>query len=291
MSAGDVGRYWDSSHASDAAADELLEHPIVQGYVSLRAFGSTRGHMAVAIEEIERRTSPGARMLSVGCGGAGKERAICRALPDRTLLGMDIATETLARMRSEIAEHGPANLELAYGDFNALDLEPNSYDVILGLGAIHHVNALEQFWQQCRRALRPGGVIIAQEYVGPSRFQWTDTQLERANEALREIVPPDQQGDEPVVVRVSADEVAAIDPSEAVRSDEILATCRDSGLEITDYRGAGCGLIQPVLMDRVQRFDPRNWQHNHVLFELFAREDRLIREGAVGDHYAMFVCG
>ena len=44
----------------------------------------------------------------------------------------------------------------------------------------------------------------------------------------------------PISPDLSADEVAAIDPSEAVRSDEILATCRDSGLEITDYRGAGC---------------------------------------------------
>ena len=79
---GDVGRYWDTWHAGDSPADSLLAHPIVQGYLSLRAFGSMRGHVEVAIEEIERRTRPGARILSVGCGGAGKEKAICRALPD-----------------------------------------------------------------------------------------------------------------------------------------------------------------------------------------------------------------
>lgn len=291
MSTDHVGRYWDTWHAGDAPADALLAHPIVQGYLSMRAFGSTRGHVAVAIEEIERRTRPGARLLSVGCGGAGKEKAICKALPDRSMVGVDIATETLERVRGELAEHGPQNLELQYGDFNALDLEPDSFDVILGLGAVHHIEALEEFWQQCRRALRPGGAVIAQEYVGPSRFQWTEAQIEHGNDALKKLVPAEHRCAHDTVLCTPAEEVAALDPSEAVRSGEIMSTCGASGMTIESYRGGGCSLLQPVLMDQIHTFEPTNWQHNHVLFELFRAEDRLIRDGVLGDHYAMFVCG
>lgn len=285
----DVGRYWDTWHAGDSPADSLLAHPLVQGYLSLRAFGSTRGHVAVAIEEIERRTEPGSRVLSVGCGGAGKEKAICRALPDRVLVGLDIASDTLARMRDEIARDGPHNLELLQGDFNALELEPQSYDMVLGLGALHHIETLENFWAQCRLGLRPKGAVLAQEYVGPTRFQWTEAQMEYGNDALLRLVPPEHRGGRTAVERVPAEKIAAIDPSEAVRSAEILSTCRDSGLTVETYRGGGCSLLQPVLMDQIASFDPTNWDHNHVLFTLFAEEDRLIRQGILGDHYAMFI--
>lgn len=286
-----TAQFWDQAHADGGGADSLLEHAVVQGYVSLRAFGSTMGHLDAAIGEIRARTQPGARILSVGCGSAAKERVIAAALPDRTMIGVDIATETLARAREQAAAEGLTNLELSHGDFNALDLEADSVDMILGLGAIHHIDKLEEFWVQCRRALRPGGCMLAQEYVGPSRFQWSDAQIEHGNRALRETVPVEHQVHHREVVRVPVEKVVAIDPSEAVRSGEIVATCRDSELTIQDYHGCGCSLLQPVLMKQAHTFDPQNWEHNHVLFTLFRDEARLIEEGVLGDNYAMFVAG
>ena len=284
-----AARYWDASHAAGSAADSFLDHPLIHAYISMRALGSTRSHMQAAIDEVERRTAPGARILSVGCGAALKERAICEALPDRTVIGIDIAQETLARTLEQAQAQGIHNLELAHGDFNNLEVEHDSFDMVLGLGAFHHIENLEGFWQACRRALRPGGCVLAQEYVGPSRFQWSDAQIEHGNHTLRTLVPEHHQVHHREVRRIRIEKLIAIDPSEAVRSAEIVATCEASGLRIEDYRGGGCGLLQPVLMDQMHTFDPRNWEHNHVLFTLFREDDRLIRQGLLGDSYAMFV--
>jgi len=94
---------------------------------------------------------------------------------------------------------------------------------------------------------------------------------------------------------VSEHEVGALehllasDPSEAVRSSEILPTLRAAGFTLPGYAGAGCALLQPVLMHQIQTFDPRNWEHNHTLTALFREEDRLMRAGVLGDDFAMFM--
>jgi SAM-dependent methyltransferase len=284
-----TARHWEQSHAADSPADVFLEHPLIQLYISLRAFGSTRPHLAVVIDEIRQRTAHGARILSIGCGGAHKELALCRALPDRTIVGIDIAAQALARAQATAQAAGLTNLHTEVGDFNALALAPASFDMVLGLGALHHVEQLEALWEQCRRALRPGGCLVAQEYVGPARFQWSDAVLAHANRALEQLVPPRHRVHDRAVQRVDLARLVAADPSEAVRSDEILPTCRAAGWTILEYRGGGCGLLQPLLTDRIHAFDPLDWDANLVLFELFAEEQRLLEAGEVGDTYAMLI--
>ena len=91
------------------------------------------------------------------------------------------------------------------------------------------------------------------------------------------------------VQRVPVEAVVAVDPSEAVRSDELVSTCQDAGFAMEAYHGCGCGLLQPVLINQAHTFDPQNWEHNAVLFTLFAAEDRWMKAGRLGDNYAMFV--
>ena len=210
-------------------------------------------------------------------------------LPDRSFVGLDIAAKTLDRARAECAGAGPTNLEFEEGDFNRLELESDSFQTILGLGAIHHVENLEEFWVACARALRSGGAVLAQEYIGPDRLQWTDEQRQAGDRALAEIVPMRHQPHHHTIEPTPIDAMLQLDPSEAVRSTEILPTCKAAGFAIDGYAGAGCALLQPVLMNQITTFDPRDWQHNLVLARLFAEEDRLTQQGVLGDDFASFV--
>ncbi|MCC6672033.1 MAG: class I SAM-dependent methyltransferase [Planctomycetes bacterium] len=283
--------FWAGRHAlPDAGAhDNFLSHPLLQAYVSLRAFGNLTGHLDAVIGEIRDRTRPGARVFSPGCGNAAKEVAMARALPDRHFVACDITPSVLDAARAEAERQGVRNLTLEFGDFNRLELAPASFDIVTGLGSIHHVEALEGFWSQVRRALRPGGVVLAQEYVGASRFQWPDAQIEAASRALRDLVPERHKPHHREVHRIPVGFMLAHDPSEAVRSAEILSTCRAAGFAIDGYASAGGGLLQPVLMHQIDTYEPRNWEHNLVLATLFHEEDRLMRAGVLGDDFAMFV--
>lgn len=283
--------HWNETHAAPEleAHDNIFSHPLLHTYASLRAFGNLTGQLEAVVTALRERTQPGDEILSVGCGLCVKERVLAAALPDRRFVGVDIADRTLATARRDIAAADLHNLTVELGDFNRLQLAPRRFGAILGLGAIHHIEALEDFWQQCRRGLRPGGSVLAQEYVGPDRFQWTDAQVREGSRALREIVPPAHQIHHRTIERIPVSHMLATDPSEAVRSSAIVDTCRASGLDVAAVVGLGCSLLQPVLMHQIGTFDPRDWQHNLTLARLFAEEDRLIRDGVLGHDFALLV--
>ena len=286
-----VVEYWSERHTrtDHGAHDNFLSHPLVQGYVSIRAFGNLTPHLDAVVTQIRERTRPGARVFSPGCGPADKELALAAALPDRHFVATDITPQILDGARAQARRRNLSNIEFELSDFNRLELPPRSFDAILGLGAVHHVEALEQFWSQCRQALRPGGVVLAQEFVGPNRMQWRPIQVEHGNRVLRDLVPKEHKVHHHCVVTTPVAEMCKLDPSEAVRSEDLLPTCKAAGFTILGYASAGCALLQPVLMNQVHTFDPRNWQHNLVLVRLFAEEDRLMREGVLTDDFAMWV--
>lgn len=283
-----VKKHWERQH-QDGDPDSFLDHPMIQAYVSIRTSGGLTPHLRLGIEAMRDRTSAGSRILSVGCGGAEKEIEFAQSLPDRQFIGLDLAESALVRARGAIEAKGISNLELISGDFNNLDLEPRAFDLVVGFGAIHHIENLEGFWAACRRTLRPGGCVIGQEYVGPNRFQWTPSQCEIGSALLRDHVPSEHKVHHQLVEPVPLDLIMKIDPSEAVRSEEILSTCRTAGYRMVDYRGCGCGLLQPMLMHQMHTFDPVNWEHNRRLSHLFAIEQTYLEDGTAGDAYAMFV--
>ena len=283
--------YWNQVHHAPEldAHDNFFNHAMVQAYACIRAFGSYFGQLDAIAVALRERTQPGEEILSVGCGRAVKERVLAKLLPDRRFVGLDIADRTLEAAREGIAAEGLSNLRLERGDFNRLELERGRFGAVLGLGAIHHVEALEQFWAQCRHGMRKGASVLAQEFIGPSRFQWTEAQLLHGSRALQDVVPAEHRVHHDRVERIPVEFMLATDPSEAVRSSEILDTCRDGGFDVTAVVGIGCSLLQPVLMHQIGTFDARNWQHNLTLAKLFAMEETLIAEGALGHDFAMFV--
>lgn len=283
--------FWTRQHGREdlGTHDNFLSHPLVQGYLCLRAVGGLISLMDALSNQLRDRTQPGARLFSPGCGRGDKEMILAAGFPDREFVAMDITPGILDLARAEAEQRGLRNIRFEEGDFNRLALEANSYDVVLGLGSIHHVEALEGFWGEVRRALRPGGLVLAQEYIGPDRMQWNEAQVREGSRVLASLVPDEHKVHHHDVRPVDLAMLIADDPSEAVRSSEILSTLKAAGFSVPGYAGGGCALLQPVLMHQIQTFDPKDWEHNHLLMTIFREEDRLMKAGVLGDDFAMFV--
>jgi SAM-dependent methyltransferase len=273
--------YWDERHANQPTDGNYLGHPLVVAYTSLRAVGSLVSHLEIVIAELRDRTPPGARVFSPACGTGGKEIALAQALPDRSFVACDIAAASLDRARETARCAGLSNIEFVAMDANDLDLGEARFDAVVGMGGIHHVERLEAFWSACRRGLRRGGLVMGQEYIGANRLQWTPAQVEEGNRVLRDLVPPEHRVHHDRVKVTPVEEMLAQDPSEAVRSQDILPTLRAAGFDLMTYASGGGA--------QVHTYDPRRWDHNLVLARLFAEEDRLMREGRLGDDFCMFV--
>ena len=67
-------------------------------------------------------------------------------------------------------------------------LPTNAFDFIYFFQSLHHIERLEHILGECARALRPNGLLMVNEFVGPSRFQWSDRQKAMAD-ALISLLP------------------------------------------------------------------------------------------------------
>ncbi len=163
------------------------------------------------------------RGLSIGCGDGTLERHAMKFGIANSFDGIDLSPKSIEYARKEALMH---NLNINYYliDINEGVL-PHIYDVIYAGASLHHISNLEHLFAEIHRTLKPGGLFIINEFVGPNRFQWTDTQINIINYILRALpktlkTMPD--GRLKTCVSCPTLEEMAGDPSEGIRSKDIL---------------------------------------------------------------------
>ncbi|OOG81128.1 hypothetical protein B0E41_18920, partial [Hydrogenophaga sp. A37] len=231
---------------------------------------------------------PLARVASLGCGFGALERGFASIQMATHIDGYDIADGAIAGARAAAAAQGLDSLHYHVADLERLELPEASYDLIFGFQSVHHITDLDRLCRMVRRALRPGGVFHLHEYVGPDRFQWTDAQLSHMNDFL--LTLPERYHRLPNGVvrgpreRPLAADVIACDPTEAVRSSQIVATV-ERYFRVLARHDLGGALLHIGLSDIAQNFDPDNPVDMAHLNRFFALEDRLMAEGVIGSDF------
>lgn len=107
----------------------------------------------------------GARILDLGSGSGRDAYALAQLVgPEGAVVGVDMTPEQLAVARQTQAWHaerfGYANVEFIEGDIEkleALNLEPQSFDVIISNCVINLVENKEEVFRAAHRLLKPGG--------------------------------------------------------------------------------------------------------------------------------------
>ena len=129
----------------------------------------------------------GLRVLSLGCGSGDRELEWAQLGGFAQITGVDIAPGQIQRAIRNAKEAGLEDvLSFRVADAHAALREAEGqYDVVLALDSMHHFSHLEGIMRLTARALGPGGLLIMDEYVGPSRFQWTSGQMRAANALAR----------------------------------------------------------------------------------------------------------
>ena len=233
---------------------------------------------------------PAERVLSLGCGGGNLERAMVDLGLARRIDAYDVSPESI-RLAGELAAAAGMAEQIRYSvaDLDRVELPRQSYDVVFVKMALHHLERLEHVYEQIRRSLAPGGIFMFNEYVGPSRFQWTDLQLELMNELLA-ILPERQRRLPPFerVARPDLEDMKTLDPSEAVRSAEIMPLLGDD-FEILEHRPFGGTLLHILLSHVMAAFDLADEKERSILRLMFLYERTLIRHGVLASDFACVV--
>lgn len=288
--------YWsqwqDARDRSRARYVDWGDHPTILGLIQRRVFGNGD----TTIFDFLRTHFPAfahARALSLCCGDGGFEKQLVANGVFGSVVGMDLSparVEAANRCRDEYA----ARLEYVVADANRGEFGNDAYDIVFAKAALHHIENLDALLGGITRCLRPGGHLVTIDFFGPTRFQWSDAQLDAANDFLATEVPADllRKPDGSLhrnIRRPTVQEVIDSDPSEAVRSGELLDWIRDHFSVEKDF--AIGGTLLNLIFDGsiVNNFDPNDMGHNQIIEKAFVRETDLMARGEIGCDFRFMI--
>ena len=226
--------YWnDLAHHGDEQI--WMAHPLIRRAINTRVSGDPDVWPVTALRRRLGR-SAGA-CLSIGCGTGGLERSIADEGISRDVTGIDIGEAPLAEAR-RLAGDRPIRYRVADA-WSFLREHPASFDAIFFHGSLHHFDRLDALMDLVARALRPGGFLWFDEYVGPSRDEWSALAMLPHNIAYYRLPSRMRR---PHLVRAP---INREDPTEAIASSDILpATARR--FRIIDRRDYGGNLLSVI---------------------------------------------
>jgi SAM-dependent methyltransferase len=270
-----------------------MDHPLVQKrlntLISGRPDRDAYTHLAGVLAS-QRRPLPIARAVSLGCGFGALERSLAARGIVENIKAYDVSDAAVTEARKLARKQHLHGVHYCIANLERLTLSPSSTDAVFAHQSIHHIENLERLFFEIRKALKPGGIFHLHEFVGPSRFQWSDAQLALVNDYLFSLPPPLRRWPtgtpKPLVQRPTIEAMIAADPTEAVRSSDIL-TLLPRYFRIVEQRPIGGALLHLALGDIAQNFNTDSTEDRLHLERLFALEDRMMAEGAIGSDFVV----
>jgi SAM-dependent methyltransferase len=259
--------FWDREIAAPTHVS-WMEPPAVRLYINQCVSGPAGGWPLdwLARELGGRRFR---RALSIGCGTGPMERdLILRNLCD-SIDAFDGSPHSIFVARREAASLGfGERIRYFVADFNRpLPLRRRNYDLVVFHQSLHHVAKLEKLLASVHRAMSRDALLYLDEFVGPSRHDWTDQRI-AAHREIYGTIPSDWRIAPSLALPIQAD-----DPSEAIRSSEIMPMVR-KGFDVLHDRPYGGSLLSVV-------YGAIDWNRADpdLLPSLIEAEREMIRKG------------
>jgi len=272
-----------------------LQHPLVQERINTKITGGCqKDRFQWFLDTHLVGKLPVNRALTLGCGAGELERGLSKYNFANVHDAIDLSDEAIRLAKEAASAERLRHTRYLVDDLNAIRLQPERYDVVFGVSSIHHVERLEHLFEQVSGAMKKSAYFFLDEYIGPTKFQWTDVQLRRMNEELNRLPPVlkrsvSQPGKTKTrVIRKTSEYISQSDPSEAVRSAEIVPLLSNY-FDIVELKGYGGSLLHELLYDIAGNFTEANAGSLDHLRQLFQREDELIACGELQHDFAVIV--
>lgn len=228
------------------------------------------------------------RGVSVGCGNGSKEMNLIEAGVVRSFDLFELSPVRIQEGERIARQRGLGD-KMHFRKANAFEVagDPDTYDLVAWCDSLHHMPDVYRAVEWSRQVLKKGGVFFLSDFMGPTRFQWTDRQVEMAN-SVRSVLDQSYlvQRSAPFgpvcreVNRPTVAEMIELDPSEAWDSSNILPAIKDNFPEAF-VRMTGGVIYHLALNDVLHNFHPKR---DKALLELVMLTDRYCAE-AGESHY------
>lgn len=167
--------------------------------------------------------------LSVGCGLAHKEMDLLQKGLVQHFTCFDLSEEAIRIAKNRAEEKGLSDrILLLKEDFFESEYANKKYDMVFWDNSLHHMMDAVYAIEKSYDVLNKGGIFFCHDYVGKSRFQFSDMEMAIIN-GVRIMLPDSlfagvEQGTATprFVSRPKLEYMMATDPSEAADSESIL---------------------------------------------------------------------
>jgi SAM-dependent methyltransferase len=191
------------------------------------------------------------RAVSIGCGNARKEMALVEEQLVEHFDLFDVSQQSIVEAQMDIEQRGLAD-HLSFQKEDPVENWGSRYDLVYWDHALHHMFDVERYVAWSKSVLKPGGVFLMNDYVGPNRNQWTKFNVMVCRKVIADL------GCDTSVEKIRKSNFVSRlreyvrDPSEAAQSERILPSCK-AQLSNLEFKPLG-GFIYLVLGNRLEDF-------------------------------------
>jgi SAM-dependent methyltransferase len=270
-------RWWQFKQITKHIDDNIYSHDDKTGYI------------AAAVHEF--KILPCEMAISVGCGNAVKELALLKEGLVQHFDLYDVSAERVEEVKRR-AESLGLNDRISVFCCNVFDepLAEGMYDLVFWNNSLHHMFNVSDAMRWTHSVLKKGGGLLLNDFVGPSRFQWTDEQLDYAARIrncfrnTRFLDDPAAAGQQLPIEVTKPSKLAMIydDPSEAADSSNIVFELKKHFPSATIWKTGGV-VYHLALNEMLANFDEH--EDSHLIELLMFIDDLLVDRGET--HYAV----
>lgn len=235
------------------------------------------------------------RGLSLGCGTGQRELRWAELGKFVRIDAFDISKEHIQIAIAAAKEKNYDRIiDYRVAEVNTIEVREALYDVVLVEQSLHHFSPLESILRKVDRFLKPSGYFVVNEFVGPSRFQWTDRQLQAANGLLAGLPTKyktlwNSKSVKTYVYKPGLLRMILADPSEAVESSNILPLLQRL-FDVIDLKGFGGNILHLLFDGIAHHFSSPDAEAQRWLNRCFEIEDQFLASEAVQSDFVVAVC-
>lgn len=235
------------------------------------------------------------RGLSLGCGTGHREIRWAEVGKFKTIDAYDLSETSIEYARSKALQkecHHIINYQV--GNIYEINSPEGIYDFVFTGQALHHFSPMEKTLLRINDFIKPDGFFVADEFVGPTRFQWTDRQLEIVN-GLLALLPNKYKtlwksdSTRSKIFRPSRLSMILNDPSESVESAKIMPLLCQI-FDVIEVREYGGTILNLLLMGIAHNFLVEDAETQRFLEFCFEAEDLLLKSGEIQSNFVVAIC-
>src|SRR6266704_241475 len=285
---------WWSDPDRDVPGTQWLQIPGASENMSRRATGDPEMNWITHSAGLLAQFPKPVKVLSLGCGFGVIERVLRRSDYCQLIHGLDVAEGAIRGARKAAQDEGLDGLTYDVADLNTATLPKETYDAVYVHAALHHVFQLEHLLDQIKQTLKPGGLFVVYEYIGPSQMQFPRRDLELADVFLNAI--PERyrkfqrrEGIKKEAFRKSLEAMNSSDPSEGIRASEIVPLIA-SRFEIRHFRYGGGTLLLLIFNEIAGNFNENDAESMRFVDALISLDNFLLDSGVLPSYHVYMAC-